>query len=61
MGVEQEAVCMSFGHTLERACNHARSSQLNFAIINCNNIADLAIEYFYGDTYFSADSSRVHT
>ena len=29
VGVEQEAVCMSYGHTLERARDHARSSHLN--------------------------------
>ena len=29
MGVEQEAVCMSFGHTLERARDHAGSSHFN--------------------------------
>ena len=29
MRVDQEAVCMSFGHTLERARDHARSSHIN--------------------------------
>ena len=48
MGAEKEAVCMSFGHTLERARAHALSSHLNklhkmkkkILIINCNNIVD---------------------
>ena len=77
MGDEQEAVCMSFGHTIERARDHARSSHLNKlhkmkkkkSIINSIILyttgtffqEDLAMEYFYGHSYSSADSKGVQT
>ena len=73
MGVEQEAVCMSFDHTLERArSSHLnklhkiiKKTQLSIAIILYTNSTffqeDLAMEYFYGHSYSSSDSKGVQT